>query len=379
MATTASEGRLPSLDGLRAVAVWLTIAHHLTGRFALTFGNPLLHAIAYSGDGVGIFFVLSGFLITTLLLREYERFGKVDMIGFYLRRTFRIFPPLYAYLFFVIVFCRLMSIELRPESILSAGLFFRDYSPWGTFFLTEHTWSLSVEEQFYLLWPPIFVLAMRRGGKACAAKVGLALIGVTPVLRVVGHLAHVAALQHRDVTMMHTRMDALMAGCVLALVIGTPAFERFYRRYARLWWLAPLYTLLIAGLLGGLKRPLGDTTLGVAYTVVLGLTVDGVCIALFIAWAMRNADSVVGRALNHPVAVWMGVVSYSAYLWQTAFIHELNPTFLARWPWLLVYIWLAAGLSHVLVEKPALACRRRIEQWRRARGFPLPATNPEHF
>jgi peptidoglycan/LPS O-acetylase OafA/YrhL len=376
MATT-SEGRLPSLDGLRAVAVWLTILHHLTGRFAPTISNPLLHALAYSGDGVGIFFVLSGFLITTLLLREHERFGRIDMIGFYLRRTFRIFPPLYAYLLFVIVFCGVVNIELRPESILSAGLFFRDYSPWGAFFLTEHTWSLSVEEQFYLLWPPIFILSMRHGGKAYAAKVGVALIAATPILRVLGRLVHVAAFQHRDVTMMHTRMDALMAGCVLALVIGTPAFERFYRRYARVWWLAPLYTLLIAGLLGGLKRPLGDTTLGVAYTIVLGLTIDSLCIAVFIAWAIRNANSAVGRVLNHPIAIWMGVVSYSAYLWQTAFIHESNPTFLARWPWLLVYIWLAAGLSHALVENPALACRRRIEQWRRGRALALTAAREE--
>jgi peptidoglycan/LPS O-acetylase OafA/YrhL len=377
MATPEAEGRLPSLDGLRAVAVWLTIFHHLTGRFALTFDNPLLRAVAYSGDGVGIFFVLSGFLITTLLLREHERSGSIDVTGFYLRRTFRIFPPLYAYLLFVIVFCWVAGIQLRPESILSAGLFFRDYSPGSTFFLTEHTWSLAVEEQFYLLWPPVFILAMRQGGKMCAAKVGIALIVLTPILRVLGRVMHVAAFQHRDVTMMHTRMDALMAGCVLALVIGTPTFERFYKRYARIWWLAPLYTLLIAGLLGGLKRPIGNTTLGVAYTVVLGLTIDSLCIALFIVWATRNAKSAVGQVLNHPIAVWMGVVSYSAYLWQTAFIHESNPTFLARWPWLLVYIWLAAGLSHVLVEKPALAGRRRLEQWSRARGFAVPAARGE--
>jgi peptidoglycan/LPS O-acetylase OafA/YrhL len=367
MSAGTTHGRLPSLDGLRAVAVWLTILHHLTGRFGLTFTHPLLRAVANSGDGVGIFFVLSGFLITTLLLREQVRSGRIDMIGFYLRRTFRIFPPLYVYLLFVILFCGWAGIDLRPESVLSAGLFFRDYSPWNSFFLTEHTWSLSVEEQFYLLWPPVFILAMRRGGRTCAARVGIALIAVTPALRVLGRLAHIAAFQHRDVTMMHTRMDSLMTGCVLALVMGTPAFEWLYRKYARVWWIAPLYTLLIAGLLGGLEHPVSDTTLGVAYTITLGLTVDSVCIGLFMVWAIRNPESPVGRALNNRVVVWMGVVSYSAYLWQTAFIHELNPTFLARWPWLLMYIWGAAALSHLVVERPALACRRRIERWRRSR------------
>ncbi|HEX4240905.1 MAG TPA: acyltransferase [Steroidobacteraceae bacterium] len=362
-----STARIPSLDGIRAVAVWLTIGHHIVGRFLPGSSSHWLEALGRGGDGVGVFFVLSGFLITKLLIEEKERTGTIDLGDFFLRRAFRILPPLYMYLIFAVLFAHAVGIELPPSSLIGASLFVGDYWPAESSFLTEHTWSLGVEEQFYLLWPPILIWSLARGGRALAAKVGGAIVLATPALRVAGYASGVDLLRHHGMHMFHARMDSLMCGCVVALCIGAPAFERCYRAYARVWWIGPLYTLLVSGLLTGLDQPLGATRLGTAYTMVIGLTVDSALTAMFILWASRNAHSLAGRFLNQPLMVRMGVLSYSAYLWQTALIHERNPTFLAAWPWMLLYIWIAAAASYYGVERHALSIRRRIERWRGSR------------
>src|SRR5580698_6185027 len=142
--------RMPSLDGLRAVAVLLVIVFHL--ELSKTF-TPVRYLwrfdIGYTG--VKIFFVLSGFLITTLLLREHARHGKIDWGDFYLRRIFRIFPAYYTYLALAGVAVAAGWATASRGDFLWAAIFLSDYhkAEWALL----HTWSLAVEEQFYLLWP----------------------------------------------------------------------------------------------------------------------------------------------------------------------------------------------------------------------------------
>lgn len=354
-----SERRIPSLDGIRAIAILMVIALHICERFALMDYHTPTGLIRYfllglGGDGVGIFFVLSGFLITWLLLKEQDAKGGIDLGDFYLRRTFRILPPLYAYLIFVVIFCFAIHYPLHPSTILGSVFFYKNYFPGDSQWITEHTWSLCVEEQFYLLWPLIMILAMRRGGKPAAAKVALGLIAVTPFLRVahklLGFKLHVGGL-------LHTRMDALMCGCLLALLIGTPKFEAFYTKFEKVWWIAPL---------GFLPLPSVCSILfGVYYRNSIGYTVDSIFVALFIVWAIRNQSSWVGRILNSRLMVRIGTLSYSIYLWQTFFLHKNNPTWLNHLPWALGFILVAALLSWYLVEQPMLRLRKTIEQERR--------------
>lgn len=141
---------LPSLDGIRAIAVFLVVFYHL--------GVPGIPG----GMGVLIFFVLSGFLITWLLLKEEERFGHISLKLFYARRTLRIFPAFYVYWFLII-----------GLSIISSRHIFRAQAVCSFFYISNyyqaifgdpntglsHTWSLGVEEQFYLVWPVTFSIA----------------------------------------------------------------------------------------------------------------------------------------------------------------------------------------------------------------------------
>ncbi len=349
--------RIPSLDGIRAIAIALVIYGHTVTRF----GNPspFKAEIERTGllwpDGVGIFFVLSGFLITTLLLREYDRSGTISIRKFYLRRCFRILPPFYAYIGFVLVFfCWIHPIQVQWKSFTMAAVFLRDYGVRPDFWATDHLWSLGVEEQFYLLWPALLYLGLRFGGRRAASKIAITCILLAPALRVGGKLAGIQFFHDRVGEMFHCRMDSLMCGCLLAILIGNPRFESGFARISKFWWCFFLYVFVLDGEL--------TQHLGVHYRLTIGYTINAIAIALMLLWAMRNAGSPVGRILNNRLMVTAGVLSYSAYLWQTFFIRPENTSVLARMPYALVWIWVAAWLSYHFVEQPALRMRDRVLQ-----------------
>ncbi len=350
----ASPGRIPSLDGLRAVALGLVIAVHLGQRYLPGTPYAPIGAI-FVADGVGIFFVLSGFLITTLLLREHERTGRIDLRAFYLRRTLRILPPLYVYLLTVVLLSSVLG--LHQQGIAASVFFFRNLVDPPHAALTEHVWSLSLEEQFYLLWPFAFVLALRpglaHGGRRRASRTAAALILAAPFVRVGIWATHLPLFAHRETYFLFARMDALMSGCLLALLVGTPRFERLFARLSRVWWLLPLYFFLLSGVM--------NAALGNAWHMTLGLTLDSLTAALFILWCARHASHPVGRLLNSRPMVTLGVLSYSAYLWQTLFTHaEPRLGFINRAPWSLGMILAAAWVSYSVIERPSFALRGQL-------------------
>lgn len=158
---SGARGRLPGLDGLRAVAVLLVIFHHLCsqGTFA---GWPAVADVLKRGSfGVQIFFVLSGFLITWLLLGEDARHGQIALGRFYVRRALRILPPalLYLAVMFVLTLAGVFAIGRRD--FLYSLFFIRNAYGVGGDPQLAHYWSLAVEEQFYLVWPVVVALASR--------------------------------------------------------------------------------------------------------------------------------------------------------------------------------------------------------------------------
>jgi peptidoglycan/LPS O-acetylase OafA/YrhL len=144
--------RIPSLDGLRALSIALVLAGHSIPNAQWDW---FLWKVFGNGDlGVSIFFVISGFLITSLLLKEHAEAGEISPSSFYLRRAFRILPPFYAFLVVLLALKRFGVLELSLRGWTEAVTFLRDYlsaDDWWTI----HIWSLSVEEQFYLLWPGV--------------------------------------------------------------------------------------------------------------------------------------------------------------------------------------------------------------------------------
>jgi peptidoglycan/LPS O-acetylase OafA/YrhL len=204
-----SMGHIPALDGLRAIAVILVLLTHANFQLG---DNGIL--------GVDIFFALSGFLITTLLLEEYKKRNEVSLSAFYVRRTFRLFPALYTMLVFVFLYALLFREGDELSSIIgeviSSALYLNNISwSWGwgdKGLLLGHTWSLAVEEQFYLLWPWFVILGLSLKSLRSLTVALAILIIVAFSLKISGNMSSIGK------SLIH---EAIYIGCLAALVRWT--------------------------------------------------------------------------------------------------------------------------------------------------------------
>jgi peptidoglycan/LPS O-acetylase OafA/YrhL len=155
----------------------------------------------------------------------------------------------------------------------------------------------------------------------------------------------------RDYMMLHARVDTLMFGCLFALCSGMRRFEAVYAGFRKVWWVAPLWFL--AG--GNLMTRWG----GLNFRLSPGLTFNGLAIAFFVLYVARSPSTWLGRALSWRPVAYVGVISYSMYLWQEIFTAPENTSWMGRMPGMLVCIAIAPVLSYELVEKPVLKLRGR--------------------
>ncbi len=372
-ARTASLRRIPSLDGLRALSITMVMGLHTVQRFGADYPDHLpglAWSVVLNGSlGVTIFFVISGYLITRLLLHEQESRGMISMSGFYLKRAFRILPPLYVYVAVLVLLSAAGRLALTRWDVVSALFFFHNYAASSNCWAIEHFWSLSVEEQFYLIWPVLLIFCLRvRGssGRNRAASIACAVIVLSPLIRIASFRTHNSFLHQSAGFHMHA--DALMFGCAAALLEGSDRFERLYRGVTRVTWL-PVAGLVLGSYLEMRFQNYWNFPLGETYT--------GVLIVAVLLWTIRNPASLPGRALNASFVTHIGVLSYSMYLWQTLFLHHLNAgvfagvSWLGRFPLNWIAVLVAAELSYTLIEQPALRLRNRL--LRRAHTYQAPA------
>ena len=211
--------RLPGLDALRAFAVLWVIAFHLHVRDGYFRSTGLIDQLIQHGSAaVTLFFVISGFIITTLLCDEEDRTGRIDIRRFYLRRAFRILPATYVYLVGALALALGFGLEWDPSEWLGALLFFRNLIDTQGSGLTGHLWSLSVEAQFYFIWPLLLVFTPARYRLSMA----VAICGAAPIWRhLVTKAAHGAPL---DLGRLDLIFDSVLMGATLALAQRRPAF-----------------------------------------------------------------------------------------------------------------------------------------------------------
>ena len=340
--------RLASLDGLRAASIAMVVSCHAAR--VLSLGRPLPGLglfCAYGPLGVTVFFVISGFLITTLLLDELAATGDVRLGAFYGRRAFRILPAYWVFLGGIAALTAAGWVENPPAAFRRAFFFLSDYLSTHTWSL-GHSWSLSVEEQFYLFWPALLVgLGPRR-----AKRVAIALIVLAPAARL-ATLAWLPTLRSSIGNMMHTRVDALMVGCLAALLRRDETFATVRRGLGhRAGALAAAFLFVGA--------PVASRVLGPLYQLALGYSLEGLAACVLVLWAIDHADSPVGRALNARWVATLGTLSYSLYLWQEPL---LDPALGPGASGVALRIAGAVGLawlSYRFVEKPFLAMRARL-------------------
>lgn len=347
--------RIQSLDGLRAISIILVLMLHTLQTINSVVPVSWVWFVLGNGNlGVYIFFVISGYLITLLLLREYEKRGSIRLEDFYLRRAFRILPPAYFNIAVVALLAAVGKIQLTRSSVLSSLFFFRNYT-YDRVWPLGHFWSLSVEEQFYIFWPLALIVCLRYSPRKVATKLAAAVILICPLIR----MASFVFLRHVNARAFQNRADAVMFGCITALLAGAPFFEKIYSYVARRWWIAPVVLIFVSGGLGA--------RYGNRWDYSLGITVDGVCIAITLLWCVRNPDSSPGRFLNSRLLKHIGVLSYSIYIWQQLFLNpESRGTFGTHSLWFdlpLSYalVLAAAELSYHVIEKPSIELRKHLE------------------
>ena len=344
--------RIPSLDGLRAISIVLVLFGHLAGTRGFPVPASVGNFLNTAELGVHIFFVISGFLITKLLLDELARKHKIAVGRFYLRRTLRIFPPYYAYIGVLVLAAAAGWVVLAPQDPLRALTYTTNYDEARSWFV-GHTWSLSVEEQFYLLWPAVLLLAKTRRAILIAAGVVL----VVPLIRVALWEIWRLPIGAR----FETVADAIAVGCVLA---GTREWLHRSPVYMRAL-ASPLFIVVPA--IGIVANMTHDHPL--VYFAV-GFAVVNVCAVLCVDWAVTFWDGRIGRVLNARPLVFVGVMSYSLYLWQQPFLYRDSPAAVAAFPLNIVLAIACALASYYIIERPSLQLRRRIEHYLNTRHAP---------
>ncbi len=383
-------GYRPALDGMRAVSIVVVMCFH-----------DLLIKGGYLG--VNVFFVLSGFLITSLLTEEFSSSGRIAVGNFYIRRALRLLPCLFLVVAAVFIYDGFQPIPDAASRLWgdarAALLYFANWraafghpAPLGYF---THAWSLSIEEQFYLSWPLILLVALRLRGRSLA--LALALVGaVAPALvRIV--VWHGPASVVREYNGLGTRADALFVGCSLALILslfrdrhrGRPeavagplrgqghALVQGHDRRVRRLWPVGLGALAWASLafLGWAFGAMVYTSISLYYW---GLAATAVASAVVIAHVVVSPRAMLARLLAIPPLVWVGRISYGLYLWHWPVFLVLNgsrlgwtsgPTMALR---VTVSLTLAT-MSYWLWERPFLGLKVNFSGGGRLRVGARPA------
>jgi peptidoglycan/LPS O-acetylase OafA/YrhL len=350
-----ASGRIPCLDGLRALSVSLVLLGHGSGTIGPDHPTlaMIISAIGMSGVGVSVFFVISGYLITTLLKREKDKTGAISIAGFYVRRMLRIFPAFYSYLIVIFLLSATKVLLVSDSAIASAGLFLWNYShlwiaegPQSSWYV-GHFWTLSLEEQFYLLWPLTFVLL----GGYRSALIAFILIAVMPEVRLASYFVTPGSRGQLGM-MLHTALDGIMFGCLLACCEGNPRFERIFAMLNRgaVAILAVAFLFLINPYISSHVR---------GYSVTYGMTFSYVAITMIIFWCVRNPSGAVGRILQTRGLVYLGTISYGVYLWQQLFLTPFPEYRILAFPWNIPLSVAVAMISYHLIELPIQRLRRK--------------------
>jgi len=349
----AAPFNIPSLDGVRALSILIVFVAHAG-----------LGGIVPAHFGLTLFFFLSGYLITTLLRLEYDKSGDISLKQFYLRRILRIFPPFYLVLF---VASMLTALGLWKDASIGATGITYQILHLTNYYMIGHGWwegiapgtwvywSLAIEEHFYLGFPLLYVWLRRRvASNNRQALILLALCGAVLAWRCV--LVFVFLAQ-RDRTYLatDTRIDAILAGCILA-VWCNPAIEPHAVNEWRLKYLwLPLGVLSV--LVSLIPR---DSN----FEQTLRYTLQSFGLLPFFIAAVRWHDRGPFRVLNLSAVRYVGMLSYSLYLMHMTGLWAVSQW--TKWPPLVEGIVVFAGLTvlamliHRFIEKPCAALRRRL-------------------
>ena len=350
---SSKSGFIPELNGLRGVAILGVMLFHA--------GIPIFQG---GFIGVDIFFVLSGFLITRILVNEFEHWKAIDLKIFYIRRILRLAPALVVML---LLYCLASLIflpkEIARENYVDALIALTYCTNWAWAFNIHpptdlsHTWSLAIEEQFYVLWP-IFLFTILRVFKRRRISVA-----ITIVIALLSWLARVymtlsGSYAQRLYSGLDTRADGLMLGCAIGIVLSSKSFDMaIFQKWSN--GLAAASLLSITGLIG--LAIYGRNMQPLMYYA--GFTLVELFTAVLLLDVVLNPHSMTKRLLSGRWLVWVGTVSYGIYLWHHPIYRVLQTLGMNE---LLVFLvgsllaLLVAAISYQFIESPILKQKKHF-------------------
>lgn len=346
----AKFGYIPGLDGLRAIAVLIVLIAH-AGWYHIIPG----------GFGVTVFFFISGFLITRLLLAETDKDGQIGLKNFYIRRFLRLLPALFAMVLVSGAFFLVMGHGVKPWEALAAFTYTMNYhnvwlafegipreGPW------EHLWSLAVEEHFYLLFPLILILFRKHLGRAILACLAICIGALLWRLT-----AHYALNMPSEYTYAATeaRLDSIVYGCLLSLMLHKTNTRQFLHRL--IGW-GPM--IIAAGLFLFAFLYRDDSFRETFRYSLQGMALFISILNLYFWPRLRMAIGL----LEFKPAKWVGRISYGLYLWHIPVMISVEK-YLGYSLGSLEFVVLSFGLTFLLttisfyyLEKPIVALRRKF-------------------
>jgi peptidoglycan/LPS O-acetylase OafA/YrhL len=353
--------RILGFDGIRGLAAVFVVLTHLHFWKLLEnhhLLNPALTPL-FGATGVQAFFILSGFLITALLITELESTGSISLKYFFIRRSLRIFP---LYLLFLALVTLIYYIDTRvttTASLLFAYSYLYNFIPKSLYtpFL-GHTWSLAVEEHFYLFWPFIFVIAFKKHRTPLLIVIVLYLLS-TPVLHT--YLDNIGLSKSYFVARWTFIASYNIAmGCLLAMLMLSGSAQSIIRRY-----LSGRRSLIVSGLL--YVFPATVYGLSVSFDNIFSSYIRCIGIAGMIGWLYTHQNSLAAKCLECRPLKYLGTVSYGIYMYQGLFLatgparhagHFWPPTSQLNG---LFWVIIVTPLSYHLFEKPFIRLKHKFK------------------
>jgi peptidoglycan/LPS O-acetylase OafA/YrhL len=346
-------GYVPALDGMRGYAVPAVILYHAQIPF---FQGGFI--------GVDIFFVLSGFLITSLLVREFYSQHHIDLKSFYVRRILRLGPALGVFLAsFVALSLLMLGAEQARSNIIETLIALFYFTNWAWAFhlhpphFLAHTWSLAIEEQFYMIWPMLLIALLRliRSHRIMISTIVLLLLScwLTRILLAVGG----ASLDHLY-NGLDTRGDKLLTGCLLGIILSSNLISMYRQSQLErmLKFISPLSALIL--LLGSIAMRWQSL-----YMYYYGFLVIELSVSIIILDIFFSRKSMVNRLLLMKPVVWLGRISYGLYLWHFLILSTMRALGFWRINVMIggtCFAFLVASASYYFVERPVLKLKSRL-------------------
>ena len=334
----------PTLNGLRGLSIVLVVFYHLS------FADNDLYKRVFNGDlGVDIFFVLSGFLITTLNLKEKIKTSSIDLKKFYIRRVLRIFPV--ALLYILTVFILNFVFHLRIDLIVFLGAalflynisFFRNY-PNGLSF--GHFWSLATEEQFYFIFPVL----LKKSYKLYLAII-LFIVIVPPVciyIQLWGFFPNTGLLSLFIKYLI--KLNGIGCGCLFAILTFKNVFNNYYLSKFRF-----IINFVVFFILFYLKFESRIVPGNVLTNLEISLW-----IGFFISTNIIIGDDLIFRFFNNKIMMKVGMLSYSIYIWQQIFTFPILPKPFSVFPYNIFLISIISYISHSYYEKYFIKMKKKF-------------------